>query len=67
MSCWLLAWWNWFWLAPFANANTGRALMITVLVLLTSIIALIIIALRLAFIAFVVRLGLRLLAGSRPK
>lgn len=30
----MLAWWNWFWFAPFAAPNTGRALMITALVLL---------------------------------
>jgi hypothetical protein len=67
MTCWIFAWWEWFWFEPFASPNTGRALMITVLVLLISTTALIIIALRLAFLALLVRLGLRLLAASRIK
>lgn len=67
MTCWILAWWDWFWFSPFGDPNTGRALMITVLVLLISTTALIIIALRLAFLAMLVRLGLRLLAASHKK
>ena len=65
MTCWIFAWWEWFWYAPFASPNTGRALIMTALILLISIMALILIALRLAFVALLVRLGLRLLTASR--